>query len=164
MSAAPPNADPASPSADDSRSAGESPEPTCFTGEELERFHEWATGVIELQIERRLPVSSVGFLWRAWRFPPPMPPVEVKPLNVEPLPEGKTWGDILDEIGFTERIREREAEAAAEAEGRDREREAARCPRCGCRGPAVDQTAANRAADEGYDPMPGFGRPVRGDA
>ena len=123
-----------------------------YTAAELDRFHRWATNVIELQFERRLPLTPLAELWRSWRYPPKMPPIKRVPLDVEPLPDGKTWGDILDESGFTARLEERAAEAEADATK-------SACPCCDRDRPADPAPVA----EGGYDPMPGFGRPAGGE-
>ena len=126
----------------------------AYTAAELDKFHRWATNVIELQFERRLPLTPLAELWRSWRYPPKMPPIKRVPLDVEPLPDGKTWGDILDESGFTARLEERAAEAEAEAAAAKTD-----CPCCGRDRPADPAPGS----EGGYDPLPGFGRPAGGE-
>ena len=76
--------------------------PGCVSEVELGRFHEWATNYIALQVERGLPVSSVGKLWRQWNAPPlPTPtPANTGEIDWTPLPSDRSWGDVLEELGI----------------------------------------------------------------
>ena len=74
----------------------------CVAESDLARFHEWATNYIALQVERGLPVSPVGSLWRQWNAPPlPAPAKTTLPEpDWAPLPPDRSWGDVLDDLGI----------------------------------------------------------------
>ena len=103
------------------------PPANCVSEAELGRFHEWATNCIALQVERGLPVCSVGRLWREWNAPPlPAPePASVAEPDWTPFPPGRTWADELEELGIE--------------------------------GPPVVSPLYNAAEAEANDPMAGFG-------
>ena len=117
------------PSANPDESA---PPPGCVAEAELGRFHEWATDYIALQVERGLPVSSVGKLWRQWNAPPlPAPkPATAGEIDWTPLPPHQSWGDVLEELGIA--------------------------------GPPVVNPLYDAAEAEANDPMAGFGTPGGG--